>query len=385
VDSLSRLQNNGIVLKFLYYIEISETTPDFSPSYTTTDDRQSETDTSNTIPETTRQENYDIIGSSGTSSFQESTFSNPSQTTVGISTTDFTSSSSSSSSTTVTTTMATTQTTTTTPAPTTTSTTTTTTTRRTTIFIPPETTVRQTPPPEPTTEDDFHHNEIDNNHLDYVDNNNIPELPEERETEPPYRPPVYNPNYPGSIGYQGNNNFNPSQGTERNPDKMNRIKNKNARINSEAEERTAMIIGIVAGALIAVILVILIVLWIKSNGDANYKMEHDMKYGHGANAALLGGHNAGGANNQHHGSMSHHGGSAGQGNGSQQYRNGYQNGSGGGSGYDGGHRDSMGMNGSLRQQQQQNDNQYNNSSSMSAGLVQPKAKRNSKDVKEWYV
>jgi neurexin len=52
-----------------------------------------------------------------------------------------------------------------------------------------------------------------------------------------------------------------------------------------------MIIGIVAGALIAVILVILLVLWIKSNGDRSYKMEHDLKYGHGANAALLGKNN----------------------------------------------------------------------------------------------
>ncbi|XP_035900553.1 neurexin-3 isoform X4 [Anopheles stephensi] len=80
-------------------------------------------------------------------------------------------------------------------------------------------------------------------------------------------------------------------------------KHKGGRINSEAEERTAMIIGIVAGALIAVILVILLVLWIKSNGDRSYKTEHDKSglYGQGPSAALLGGsHGNSGTHNAHH-------------------------------------------------------------------------------------
>lgn len=66
--------------------------------------------------------------------------------------------------------------------------------------------------------------------------------------------------------------------------------NRGGRINSEAEERTAMIIGIVAGALIAVVLVILLLIWLKSNGDRNYKADPDKRtsYSQGANAALLG-------------------------------------------------------------------------------------------------
>lgn len=200
----------------------------------------------------------------------------------------------------------------------------------------------------------------------------------EAETEPPpiFRtpPPVYN-NNPGIY-------HNPTRSPK---------KNQHNRINSEAEERTAMIIGIVAGALIAVILVILLVLWIKSNGDRSYKMEHDLKYGHGANAALLG-HNAGHSNNQQHGGGGpHHGASGGHGGGyqngqhhNQQYGNGY-NGNGGNydaHGNGGGHHSSnMGQNGSLRQ----HGSQHSDRNGMSAGLVQPKAKRNSKDIKEWYV
>ncbi|XP_055322303.1 neurexin-3 isoform X3 [Sitodiplosis mosellana] len=66
--------------------------------------------------------------------------------------------------------------------------------------------------------------------------------------------------------------------------------NRGGRISSEAEERTAMIIGIVAGALIAVVLVILLLIWLRSNGDRNYKADPDKRasYGQGANAALLG-------------------------------------------------------------------------------------------------
>lgn len=50
-----------------------------------------------------------------------------------------------------------------------------------------------------------------------------------------------------------------------------------------------MIIGIVAGALIAVVLVILLLIWLKSNGDRNYKADPDKRTSYqGANAALLG-------------------------------------------------------------------------------------------------
>lgn len=134
-----------------------------------------------------------------------------------------------------------------------------------------------------------------------------------------------------------------------------RMKPKN-RINSEAGERTAMIIGIVAGALIAVILVILLVLWFKSNGDATYKTEHDKSsaYGQGPNAALLG--NARGSDAHHH-----------QINGSTMPLN--------GSLKNGVDKSNMGNNGN-----------GNNGNNGSGGLIAPKPKkRDSKDIKEWYV
>lgn len=142
-----------------------------------------------------------------------------------------------------------------------------------------------------------------------------------------------------------------------------RIK-KGGRINSEAEERTAMIIGIIAGALIAVILVILLVLWIKQNGDQNYKTDHEKShgYGHGPNAALLGPSSRGSESHHHH-----HG----------------TNGS------------TMPLNGSLR-----NGHDKSASNNMGGGMdsgvshmggngvgmgpTKPK-KRDSKDIKEWYV
>lgn len=121
-------------------------------------------------------------------------------------------------------------------------------------------------------------------------------------------------------------------------------KNKIKRVNTEAKERIAMIIGIVAGALIAVVLVILLVLWFKS-GDRTYKTEHDKSgaYGQGPNAALLG--NARNSDAHHH----HHG----------------TNGS------------TMPLNGSVRNGMDKGNG---------AGAVVPKAKkRDSKDIKEWYV
>lgn len=254
-------------------------------------------------------------------------------------------------------------------------TTTTTTTYKTTPFIPPQTETtnhyrpRETLPPEPSTPEEdneiYHRGHPEESDYDTNNHDHVPQIPE---TEPP--PPIIFRTPPPPYRERDQTNYRDST---RSPPK-----NKHGRINSEAEERTAMIIGIVAGALIAVILVILLVLWIKSNGDRSYKMEHDLKYGHGANAALLG-HNSGHNSNQHHGngggSHNHHN----QHHDQSQYQHGnnYNNVSGG---YDSRDRPNMGLNGSLRQQ-----NSHYDRNGMSAGLVQPKAKRNSKDIKEWYV
>lgn len=120
--------------------------------------------------------------------------------------------------------------------------------------------------------------------------------------------------------------------------------NRGGRISSEAEERTAMIIGIVAGALIAVVLVILLLIWLKSNGDRNYKADPDKRtsYGQGANAALLG--NNSGTNGSRHPL-----------NGSNVPLNG-----------------SLRVNGNDKQQ-------------VPGLLPQKPKKRDSKDIKEWYV
>ena len=362
----------------------SETSPDFT-SYTPTEERRPDT----TIPDTTRQDKDIIVSSSGTTALQETTHPHtfgpistagfsPSSSSSSTGTTSGTSSSSSSSA----------------------GTSTTTTTRGTTIYIPPQTDttipyiIKETIPPEPSTPE--HEQEGENEIYtgshpeDYYDHgNHNPEQPmPEPETEPPMPPPFRTPPpfIPNAGIYNTNNNVPTT--------KQQPPRNKHGRINSEAEERTAMIIGIVAGALIAVILVILLVLWIKSNGDRSYKMEHDLKYGHGANAALLG-HNAGHSNNQQHGASSLHGAAHGGHNNNNNNNNGqqhqqYGNGSynqGGGQSYDahgnnGPHSSSMGgVNGSLRQ----HGSQHSDRNGMSAGPVQQKAKRNSKDIKEWYV
>lgn len=138
-----------------------------------------------------------------------------------------------------------------------------------------------------------------------------------------------------------------------------------------------MIIGIVAGAMIAVILVILLLLWLKSTGDRTYKNDHGDKCGpyggQGPNTALLGGAGGGGGSNTGTNSsqMHHHhhlqtngatvGGSAGVGggggsiNGSGSMRTGDKAGGG----------QMSGVGGNLQ-------------------LQKPK-KRDSKDIKEWYV
>ncbi|XP_060517696.1 neurexin 1 isoform X2 [Cylas formicarius] len=59
-------------------------------------------------------------------------------------------------------------------------------------------------------------------------------------------------------------------------------------INSETSETVALIIGIIAGALIAVILIILIILKFKSRSDISFKVDDSKEYPHGPGAALLG-------------------------------------------------------------------------------------------------
>ncbi|XP_025837261.1 neurexin-3-like [Agrilus planipennis] len=69
------------------------------------------------------------------------------------------------------------------------------------------------------------------------------------------------------------------------------------RVHSEMSEAVALIIGIIAGALIAVILIILVILKFKSRGDRSYKVDDGKGgYQHGPSTALLG--NNGSANEQ---------------------------------------------------------------------------------------
>ncbi|XP_039947732.1 neurexin-1 isoform X2 [Bactrocera tryoni] len=191
-----------------------------------------------------------------------------------------------------------------------------------------------------------------------------PHIPSPHETPPYYQMP---PQQPPTYG----NNY--------------RSKGKGGRVNSIEEERTAMIIGIVAGILIAVILVILLVLWLKSTGDRNYKTEGEKAaaYGHNPNAALLGNSSTNGSYHQqrHHGtphqSNGHNasgggggGGTGGSGSGSMLGAAGVNSGGVVGYGCISSGIASTGADGRPQM----------------AGLVQPKPKkRDSKDVKEWYV
>ncbi|KAH8243604.1 hypothetical protein KR032_008763 [Drosophila birchii] len=197
------------------------------------------------------------------------------------------------------------------------------------------------------------------------------QLPDEHlPPPPPPLPPQESPPY----GPYGGNTYNTNMNNYR-------PKGKGGRINSIEEERTAMIIGIVAGILIAVVLVILLVLWLKSNGDRGYKTESEKAaaYGsHNPNAALLGNTSTNGSYHQQR--QHHHQGGGGPGqqqhHGQQQMHNGH-NGNGNGGGGGGGGMMSSGS-GSL--------GYGSDGRPQMAGLVQPKAKkRDSKDVKEWYV
>lgn len=93
-------------------------------------------------------------------------------------------------------------------------------------------------------------------------------------------------------------------------------------------EIIALIIGIIAGALIAVILIILVILKFKSRNEHSYKVDDGKGFQQGPNAALLG--------------------NTSNGNGQAQYQ----------------------MNGTVRNGDK--------------GAVMKK-KRDSKDIKEWYV
>lgn len=60
------------------------------------------------------------------------------------------------------------------------------------------------------------------------------------------------------------------------------------RVSSETSEIIALIIGIIAGALIAVILIILVILKFKSRGERSFKVDDSKGFQQGPNAALLG-------------------------------------------------------------------------------------------------
>ncbi|XP_017847809.1 neurexin-1 isoform X2 [Drosophila busckii] len=190
------------------------------------------------------------------------------------------------------------------------------------------------------------------------------QLPEEH--LPPMPPPLPPQPDPPPYGPYGSNTYNSNMNNYRPKGK--------GRVNTIEEERTAMIIGIVAGILIAVILVILLVLWLKSNGDRGYKTESEKAaaYGsHNPNAALLGNTSTNGSYHQqrqhHQAAGQHHPQQQQQQQQQQQHHN---NGVGGGMMSSG--SGSLGYGSDGRPQM--------------AGLVQPKAKkRDSKDVKEWYV
>lgn len=105
-------------------------------------------------------------------------------------------------------------------------------------------------------------------------------------------------------------------------------KKRDERVASETSEIIALVIGIIAGALIAVILVILVILKFTSRGDRSYKVDDGKGFQQGPSAALLGSSSS---------------------NGQTQYQ----------------------VNGALRNGDK--------------GQLQKSKKRDSKDIKEWYV
>ncbi|CAH1124036.1 unnamed protein product [Ceutorhynchus assimilis] len=96
------------------------------------------------------------------------------------------------------------------------------------------------------------------------------DMPNEINVKQPgqYPPPDYTNNMYGINNY---NKIPPTQ-----------------RINSETSEAVALIIGVIAGSLIAVILVILAILKFKSRSDRSFKIDDSKEYPHGPSTALLG-------------------------------------------------------------------------------------------------
>lgn len=192
-------------------------------------------------------------------------------------------------------------------------------------------------PSTPHVEHEVEENELDHDH-EHEENENedhehgrtqvlYTDLPvPEAEPEAPFYPHVPPPSY--------------------NPGQRPKGKN-NGRISSETEERAAMIIGIVAGALIAVILVIFLLVWLRKTGDRQYKNDR-IVYGQGPNAALLGSHSNTGTNGSRH--------HATNGSNVQTFNN----------------------NGSMR-------NGSTDKGPMPGLVPQKPKKRDSKDIKEWYV
>lgn len=282
------------------------------------------------------------------------------QQTTALTTTTSTTSQSSSSPTTVTTTS--TQRTTTTSTTAATTTTTTTTTRPTT---PAD--IRTTATERETTTFDVvqvYRNEDEDDKANMI----YPPMPEER---PVPQTPIHEPE-PGLPYYPlpqppppySNNNYRP--------------KGKGGRINSIEEERTAMIIGIVAGILIAVILVILLVLWLKSNGDRNYKTAGEKTiYGtHNPNAALLGNTSTNGSYHQQRSQSNNHHVTPDARSRSHSAIAMRNNGS--------GDMGSGGRSQPMRVERVYHDSTDHSEGEERPGLVKTK-KRDSKDVKEWYV
>uniref|UniRef100_A0A1I8PXC0 Neurexin-1 n=1 Tax=Stomoxys calcitrans TaxID=35570 RepID=A0A1I8PXC0_STOCA len=207
---------------------------------------------------------------------------------------------------------------------------------------------------------------------DKSENSNMvyPQIPEDR-LPPPPPPPIhdtegglpYFPLPPQTPPY-GNNNYRP--------------KGKGGRINSIEEERTAMIIGIVAGILIAVILVILLVLWLKSNGDRNYKTAGEKTiYGtHNPNASLLGNTSTNGSyHQQRQQSSSNH---------LQTTQDTRSRSHSGIAMRNNGNADMCGRSQPMRVERVYHDSTDHSEGEDRPGLVKTK-KRDSKDVKEWYV